>query len=143
MPAILSTIISAFTVVISFFRKIFPWLNGLTNFLGGFFALKSIKIALLLVASSAAVAVVFAFLGLLVSSFISIVNLINMIFSEIRSNPNASCIVYWLNQFGFVDGFNLALPVVLSTLTLIFSLILYRYGSAIAVKLYHIYASIF
>lgn len=146
MPAILSTIISAFTVVISFFRKIFPWINNLTSFLGGFQALKIAKIAALTVAAGVVLGFLFEFLSLLVSLFSSFIGVINSVFASLRSQESGSsaqCFLYWLNQFGFVDGFNLGLAVALPVLSLVLMFLAYKYVSNVAVKIYDVVSRVF
>lgn len=144
MPAILSTIISAFGVVISFFRKIFPWFNNFTTFIGGFQVLKFAKIAALTAASVVVIGLIFSFLALLVEAFTLLVDSINSVFSSLNNTSSqASCVVYWLNAFGFVDGFNLALPAFISVFTFGLLFILYKYGYNIAVKIYDVVSRVF
>lgn len=144
MPAILSTIISAFTVVISFFRKIFPWLNNLTSFLGGFSAVKALKVTALVAASAIVLGLIFEFLSLLVSLFAFFVDGLNGIFERLNSSSASSqCFLYWLNRFGFVDGFNLGLPIALGALGLILMFLVYKYGSSIAIKIFSVVSKVF
>lgn len=143
MPAILSTIISAFTVVISFFRKIFPWLNNFTSFMGGFSAVKAVKVVALVAASAIVLGLIFEFISLLISLFSAFVGGVNSIFERVNSGATSQCFLYWLNRFGFVDGFNLGLSVALPMLSLILMFFVYKYGYSIAVKIYDVVSRVF
>jgi hypothetical protein len=143
MPAILSTIISAFTVLISFFRKIFPWINNLTSFFGGFQVIKVLKVTVLVAASTIVFGLIFEFISLLVRLFSMFINGVNSVTFALNSGSVGSCLLYWLNAFGFVDGFNLALPFALGSITAILMFLVYKYGYSIAVKIYSVVSKVF
>lgn len=143
MPAILSTIISAFSVVISFFRKVFPWLNNLTTFFNGLSSFKVLKVAALIAVSSIVIGLIFEFLSLLLRLFTLFIDGINSVTSTLNGGSVGSCLLYWLNAFGFVDGFNLALPFTLGSITAILMFFVYKYGYSIAVKIYDVVSKVF
>jgi hypothetical protein len=140
MPALVGYIIEAFIVLLSFFRKIFPWINNLTLFFNSLFRLKSLRTLALIGLGASVIGFLLVFLGYLVSLIANFVSLVNSVFSYINSNSGSSCSLYWLSEFGFVDGFNSALVVVIPFLVASLLYILYKHASSIIVWIYNVIA---
>ena len=115
MPALLATLISGFTALLSFFTKIFPWINGLTSFLGGFLAYKTFKVGLLSVIAISVVSGMMAFLylvfNLIFQLFTSIKSVLSYFSAGSGSGDTSSNVVscfYWImDLFGISTVFNI------------------------------------